>query len=142
MENLNDVYKSFSDDDLAAMILSLKEQATDIRTAIWRAEDELRNRLITNNAKRLQGQKYLIKSTVDREIKWDHDAIVAAGAIAQTEGRADLFRKAFPTVFAPKIRELNELLKFGGKTAEAIEAAKLEVKEKVKLDFEEVRGGA
>jgi len=132
----NAVYKAMSDDELAELVVSLKEQATDLRMTIWKCEDELRNRLVSNNAKRLQGEKYLVKSSIKREIRWLDDAIRSAEEVAFAEGRMELFRQAFPLVYAPRLRELNELLKFGGDTARAIEAAKLETKEKVELQFE------
>jgi hypothetical protein len=132
----NAVYKAMSDDELAELVVGLKEQANELRTTIWKCEDELRNRLIVNNAKRLQGEKYLVKSSVKREIRWNDLAIVSACNIASIEGHRELFMRAFPLVYAPKVRELNELLKFGGKTAEAIEAAKIETREKVELAFE------
>ncbi len=130
------IYKAMSDDELAGLAIDLKEQAFNLRQTIWAVEDELRNRLITNNAKRLQGTKYLVKSSVKREIVWDQDGIDRVGVKASEEGHSSLFFRAFPQVFAPRLRELNELLKFGGETARAIEAAKLEVKEKIELSFE------
>lgn len=132
----NALYKAMSDDELAEMVLSLKEQMADLRTTCWKAEDELRNRLMERNAKRLQGEKFLVKSSVKREIKWDQDGIARALLAADEEGKATLFARAFPLKYDCSVRNLNELLKFGGKTAEAIEAAKAEVNEKIELQLQ------
>jgi hypothetical protein len=132
----NAVYKAMTDDELAELVVGLKEQANELRTTIWKCEGELRDRLIANNAKRLQGDKYLVKSSIKREIVWDQDKINDASEIARRQSLTDLFNRAFPLTYSPKLRELNELLKFGGETAGAIEAAKLETREKVELAFE------
>jgi hypothetical protein len=132
----NAIYRQMSDDELAEMVISLKEEMSTLRTTCWRAEDELRNRLIERNAKRLQGEKFLVKSSVKREIKWLDDVIEGVRQAANAEGHLDLFCDAFPKVYAPRIREVNELVKFGGKTAELIEAAKGQVNEKVELQFQ------
>jgi ribosomal protein L29 len=135
----NAIYRQMTDDDLAEMVLSLKEQMADLRTTCWRAEDELRNRLLERNAKRLQGEKFLVKSSVKRDVKWDQAALVRAQDVADREGLVDLFRQAFPLKYDASIRNLNALLKFGGQTAEAIEAAKSEVNEKIELAYEPAR---
>ncbi len=132
----NAIYRQMSDDELAEMVISLKEEMSTLRTTCWRAEDELRNRLIERNAKRLQGEKFLVKSSVKREIIWDQLALSKAQNVADAEGRVDLFRQAFPLKYDASIRNLNTLMKFGGKTAEAIEAAKSEVKERVELAYD------
>jgi hypothetical protein len=131
----NAIYRQMSDDELAEMVISLKEEMSTLRTTCWRAEDELRNRLIERNAKRLQGEKFLVKSSVKREIKWNDDLLDLAAKTAGEEGVRHLFDRAFPLVHSPSIRNLNELLKFGGKTAEAVEAAKSEVNEKIELAY-------
>jgi len=132
----NAIYKQLDDDELAQLVVDLKEQASTLRQSIWRAEDEIRNRLLERNAKRIQGDRFLIKSSVKRDIKWDYEMIERAGEVAKSEGRDGLFGEAFPRAYGCSIRNLNALLKFGGKTAEAIEAAKTEVNEKVELAFE------
>jgi hypothetical protein len=133
------VYKAMSDDELAGLVVDLKGQASELRQTIWKAEDELRNRLLERNAKRLQGEKFLVKSSVKRDVKWDQAALVRAQDVADREGLVDLFRQAFPLKYDASIRNLNALLKFGGQTAEAIEAAKSEVNEKIELAYEPAR---
>ncbi len=132
----NAIYKQLSVDELAQLIVDLKEQATTLRTSIWKAEDEIRNRLLEANAKRIQGEKFLVKSTIKRDIKWDQDGIARALLAADEEGKATLFAQAFPLKYDCSIRNLNTLLKHGGRTAEAIEAAKTEVNEKVELAYD------
>ena len=132
----NALYRQCSDDELAQLVVDLKEQASTLRQSIWRAEDEIRNRLLERNAKRIQGDRYLIKSSVKREIRWDDARIARACDAARDEGHHELFIKAFPLVYAPRLREVNELLKYGGATATLIDEAKSEVNEKVELAFE------
>ena len=132
----NAIYRQLSDDELAGLVVDLKEQAANLRTTIWRAEDEIRNRLLERSAKRIQGDRFLIKSSVKRDIKWDQDGLRNAWEVAKAEGKHGYFLEAFPLKYDCKVRELNSLLKFGGQTAEAIEAAKAEVNEKVELAYE------
>jgi hypothetical protein len=140
-DNPRDIYKTFSTDDLATTILSLKEQIDSIKTVLYYCEDELRDRLTANNAKHLLGEAYRIKSSVKRDITWDQSALRRAMSIAKEENRDLQFLAAFPTKFEPSIIKLNALLKLGGKTAEAIEAARLETKEKVYLSYDRLPSG-
>lgn len=134
----NAIYKQLDDDELAALVVDLKEQASNLRQTIWRAEDEIRNRLLERSAKRIQGDRYLIKSSVKRDIKWNDASLDLTAKVAEQEGVKHLFDRAFPLVYSPKIRELNELLKFGGETAKSIELSKSEVNEKIELAYEVV----
>lgn len=134
----NAVFREMSEDDLADLALAMKESISTARDTLYRCEDELRRRLTDNNAKRLQGTRFLVKSTLRREIKWDQDRLLSAALVAASAGRmvAGLFDEAFPLKRECRVAKLNELLKFGGKTAEAIEAAKAEVKETTLLEYE------
>jgi hypothetical protein len=91
-DNPRDIYKTFSTDDLATTILSLKEQIDSIKTVLYYCEDELRDRLTANNAKHLLGEAYRIKSSVKRDITWDQSALRRAMSIAKEENRDLQFR--------------------------------------------------
>jgi hypothetical protein len=129
---------TLSDDELAQVVSDLRQQAAELRQNVWCYEDVLRDRLISRNAKRLQGDKYLVKSSIKREIKWDQAAIAEAGWKAESEGKCDLFVKAFPPQYGCSIRNMNELLKHGGETAKAVEAAMAEVRERLELEISEL----
>lgn len=134
--NPNEIYQQMSEDELADCALAMKESIATARDTLARCENELKHRLEANGAKRLQGKRFLVKSTLRREIKWDQEKLEDVLCAAIREDHSDLFNEAFPLTYGCSIRKLNELLKYGGATAEAIEAAKAEVKETLTLEYE------
>lgn len=135
-DNPRELYTRMSTDDLVATILELKEQINSIKLPLDYCEAELRDRLVRNNAKHLMGEAYRVKTVLKRDIVWDQDALRLALEVAEGEGRCPSFHKAFPQKFDCSVVNLNALLKLGGKTVEAIEAAKVETKEKVYLSYD------
>jgi len=132
-------YKTLDTDGLAQVVYDLKEQAGELRQTIWAAEDELRDRLAANEASVLLGKRYRVKCSVKRETIWDQGMLSAAGLVAITQGAGELFGKAFPTKYDCSVRNLNALMKLGGATAKAIEAARAEVREKIEVKVEELK---
>jgi hypothetical protein len=129
-------YRAMSTDELASTALQLKEQMDGLRTVLWFIEDELRDRLTANNAKHLMGDAFRVKSSLKRNIVFDQAALGRARQEALIAGHRDLFDRAFPLKFDCSVANMNTLLKLGGKTAEAIESAKVSVSEKVYLTYD------
>lgn len=132
-EDIRDRVKRVSDDELASDLLARKQAIAQLREEIAHIEAELARRLQERNARILQGERFRVSTGIKRTITWDQAKLEDAELQAVDEGRQDLFRKAFPLEYKPNLTHLNQLLKFGGKTAEAIAMAK--VKEEERLEF-------
>jgi uncharacterized small protein (DUF1192 family) len=120
----------YADDELAAQHEGLKDGIRALREELWKVEAELARRLASRQARTILGKEFKVRTSNKREIVWDQFKLGDARYTAVDNGLEDLFDKSFPLKRECSVRNLNELLKLGGKTAEAIEAAKLEVKER------------
>jgi hypothetical protein len=132
-ETPHSYYEQACDDDLAVDLLARKDAIKVLREEILHIEGELLRRLEARNARILQGESYKITTGIKREITFSQLRLADAWETAQEEGHIDLFCKAFPLERKANRTHLNQLLKFGGRTAEAIERAK--EKETSRIEF-------
>lgn len=132
-EDIRDYVKVADDDDLASDLLARKAAIAQLREEIAHIEAELARRMADRNARILQGERFRVSSGIKRYLTWAQDKLADAAAVADAEGHGDMFGKAFKLEYKANLTQLNNLLKFGGRTAEAIAAAK--VKEEERLEF-------
>lgn len=127
-----------STDELAEHALAIKEAMRTLREEYWKIEQEILNRLTVMNAKVLEASEYRVRSSVKRDYKYDQEALSNAFSVASAEGLGNLFNRAFKVERKVSLRGLDELLKRGGKTKEAVEAAQREANERTELVFEKL----
>ncbi len=135
-------YKGMTDEDLSEQLVAAKEHAATLRQEVWYVEDEIRDRLLQRNATVILAGKWKVKSSVKREVKWDQSALAAAACVSLVQGVGEEFHRSFPLEYGCSVRNLNALLKLGGATAQAIEAARGEVTEKVTITVEALSSGS
>jgi hypothetical protein len=132
-ETPHSYYEQACDDDLAVDLLARKDAIKVLREEILHIETELQRRLEARNARILQGESYKITTGIKREISWDQLKLADAFAVAAAEGHGEMFARAFPVERKANLTNLNQLLKYGGRTAEAVELAK--TKETSRVEF-------
>jgi hypothetical protein len=132
-ETPHSIWEELTDDQLAANLLDHKEGIKAFREQILHIETELQRRLEARNARILQGESYKITTGIKREIGWDQLKLADAFAVAQAEGHGLMFSKAFPLERKANLTHLNQLMKYGGRVAEAVTLAK--TKETERLEF-------
>jgi hypothetical protein len=132
-ETPHSYYEQASDDDLAVDLVARKDAIRVLREEILHIEMELARRLTDRNARILQGESYKITTGIKREIGWDQLKLADAFAVAQAEGHGLMFSKAFPLERKANLTHLNQLMKYGGRVAEAVTLAK--TKETERLEF-------
>jgi hypothetical protein len=132
-ETPHSYYEQASDDDLAVDLTDYKDAIRNIREKILHIEMELSRRLEARNARILQGESYRITTGIKRDISWDQLKLADAQAVAEAEGHGEMFARAFPLERKANLTHLNQLLKYGGRTAEAVMHAR--VKETERIEF-------
>lgn len=135
-ESPREFYTRLSDDELAAGLAAIKEEAVLLRQQIWYFEDELRDRFTARGASVILAGEYKVKASTKREMTWDQGLLGGCAMIAGSEGLKEEFAAAFPRKYDCSVRGLNYILKLGGPLAKAIEAARVEVKEKLEIKVE------
>lgn len=126
-------YEECSDDGLAVWLMDTRDSIRVLREQAAHIEAELLRRLEARNARILQGESFKISTGIKREIAWDQRKLADAFAVASAEGHGEMFAKAFPVERKANLTHLNQLLKYGGRTAEAVALAK--TKETERLEF-------
>jgi hypothetical protein len=126
-------YEEMVDDDLALCLMDHKDEIRSRREAILHIEMELARRLEARNARILQGEQFKITTGIKRELAFDQLKLADAYAVAQAEGHGLMFSKAFPLERKANLTHLNQLMKYGGRVAEAVNLAK--TKETERLEF-------
>jgi hypothetical protein len=137
-ETPHSIYEEMADDQLAEDLLRCKEEIAGLRGAVAHIEFELQRRLEARNARILQGEQFRVTTNIKRTIAWDQDKLAVAYAVAGAEGHQLMFQRAFPLERKANLTHLNSLLKYGGKTAEAIELAKTKEDARVEYKVTEV----
>lgn len=132
-ETPHSAFSELADDQLAEDLLDRKGNIRRLRDEILHIEMELMRRLEARNARILQGESYKISTGIKRDISWDQRKLADAFAVAAAEGHGEMFAKAFPVERKANLTHLNQLMKYGGRTAEAVNYAK--TKETERLEF-------